>query len=104
MLRTIRDVLGDKGKVGLLTYVALTEIASDHKSDTFKVSHSEIALRGRISPASVKRILPIFQKMGLIRVQPNYINGIQTASTYTLVRGCPLAHSELPLAQIVKRK
>jgi DNA-binding MarR family transcriptional regulator len=84
-------------------YVALCEIASDKQSDKFDVSQSEIAHRAGLSVASVKRILPVFVRLGLIKIKRNSINGIETRSTYILVRGA-LAHSEPALAQELKIK
>jgi DNA-binding MarR family transcriptional regulator len=84
-------------------YLALAEIASDKRSDTFDASQSEIAHRAGLSVASVKRILPVFRRLGLIKIKRNSINGIETRSTYTLIRGA-LAHGELALAQEPKTK
>ena len=79
-------------------YLALAEIASDKQRETFDASQADIAHRAGLSVATVKRILPTFQKLGLIRVKRNSHNGIETRSTYTLIRGA-LAYHELTLAQ-----
>ncbi|HWX16594.1 MAG TPA: helix-turn-helix domain-containing protein [Chthoniobacterales bacterium] len=84
-------------------YLALSEIASDRQSETFDATQADIAHRAGLSVATVKRILPNFQKLGLIRVKRNSINGIETRSTYTLIRGA-LAHHEPALAHQPKTK
>ena len=105
-LRMINDVFSQKtgrAEAPRSLYVALCEIASDKQSDKFNVSQAEIAQRAAMSVASVKRILPILQRLGLIKIQRNSINGIEVQSTYTLIRGA-LAHHELPLAHQRKSK
>jgi hypothetical protein len=85
-------------------YLAVTEIASDKESDVFDASHEEIAHRAGVSPSSVKRILPVFRKLGLLKVKRNWINGLETRSTYTIIRGKTLAHHEPALGQPTKGK
>jgi hypothetical protein len=93
-LRMIGDVFSGKqaGPAARSIYAALCEIASDKQSDSFDVSQSEIAHRALVSVASVKRILPVFRRLRLVKIQRNSINGIETRSTYTLVRGAASSH------------
>lgn len=84
-------------------YLALGEIGSDRQSDTFDASQVDIAHRAGLSVATVKRILPTFQKLGLIQVKRNSINGIETRGTYTIIRGA-LAHHERALVHQPKTK
>jgi DNA-binding MarR family transcriptional regulator len=105
-LRMIADVFSEgTGSVNSARslYLALAEIASDKQRDRFDASQAEIAHRAGLSVASVKRILPVFRRLGLIKIKHNSTNGIQTRSTYTLIRGA-LAHGELALAQQPKTK
>jgi DNA-binding MarR family transcriptional regulator len=84
-------------------YLSLAEIASDKASDTFDASQADIGHRAGLSVATVKRILPLFRRLGLIKIKRNSINGIETRSTYTLIRTM-LAHHELALVQQPKTK
>lgn len=105
-LRMIGDVFEENtGSINAARsiYLGLAEIASDKASDTFDASQADIAHRAGLSLATVKRILPKFRQLGLIRVKRNSINGIETRSTYTLIRGT-LAHCEPTLAQQPKTK
>src|SRR5438445_5125340 len=84
-------------------YVALTEIAADRQSDRYAASQPEIAIRARLSVATVRRLLPVFNHLGLVKIEHNSIRGIQTASTYTIIRG-PLAHHERTPAHLLKTR
>ena len=84
-------------------YLSLAEIASDKASDTFDASQADIGHRAGLSVATVKRILPLFRTLGLIKIKRNSIRGIETRSTYTLIRTA-LAHHEPALAQQPKTK
>jgi len=84
-------------------YLALAEIGSDRQSDTFDVSQAAIAHRASLSVATVKRILPTLRQVGLVTIKRNFVNGIETRSTYRIIRGA-LAHHERALAQPPKTK
>jgi len=85
-------------------YLALAEIASDNeRDDRLEISQAAIARRAGLSVSTVKRILPVFARLGLVKIKRNSINGMETRSIYTLVRGA-LAHGELALAQAAKIK
>ena len=107
-LRMIADIFSQSA-IGISTnaarsiYLAVTEIVSDRESNVFDASHEEIAHRAGVSPSTAKRILPIFRKIGLLKIKRNWINGLETRSTYTLIRGA-LAHHEPPLGQTPKIK
>jgi hypothetical protein len=108
-LRMIGDVFSQKAgtsnsaRSARSLYLALCEIASDKQSDTYDESQPAIAVRAGLSVATVKRLLPIFGQLGLVKVKRNFINGMETSSTYTIIRG-PIAHHELALAQLPKTK
>ena len=97
-LRMINDVFSGKisgkqaGTTARSIYLALCEIASDKQKDRFDVSQAEIAHRALVSTASVKRTLPVFRRLGLVKIKRNSFNGIETRSTYTLVRGAASSH------------
>jgi DNA-binding MarR family transcriptional regulator len=78
-------------------YLALSEFASDRQSETFDATQADIAHRAGLSVATVKRILPTLRQVGLVTIKRNFIKGIETRSTYTIIRGA-LAHHELALA------
>ena len=84
-------------------YLALTQIASDKHSNTFDASHAVIAHRAGLSVATVRRVLPIFDDLGLVVIKRNYVNNIEQSSTYTLVRAS-LAHHELTPVLLPKTK
>jgi DNA-binding MarR family transcriptional regulator len=108
-LRMIGDVFTENTGLASIesarsTYLALAEIASDNeRDDNLDVSQHAIARRAGLSVSTVKRILPVFKRLGLIKIKPNSINGLQTRSTYTLIRGA-LAHCAPTLAQDAKTK
>jgi hypothetical protein len=68
-------------------YDALTEIASDKQSHTFTASYAMIAHMAMTSRRTVIRMMPLLAKLKLVDVRRNGRDGIQTASTYTLLRG-----------------
>ena len=84
-------------------YLALCEIASDRQSDRYNTSQPEIAIRAGLSVATVRRLLPVFKHLGLVKIERNSVHGIQTASTYTIIRG-PLAHHERTPAHLLKTR
>ena len=88
-LRMINDAdcLEGNGGNALAIYTALTWIASDHQRDNFSASRRHIAARAAVSVSTVKRILPKLQQLGLITIEPRYIDGIQTGNEYTIRRG-----------------
>ena len=100
-LRMIEDIFTENTGLGSLesarsVYLALCEIASDfERNDNLEISQEAIARRTGLARSTVQRILPVFARLGLIRIKGNAINGMRARSTYTLVRG------ELPLS--VKR-
>jgi len=85
-------------------YVALCEIASDkHRDGNLDPSQAEIAARAAVSLATVKRLLPILKKLGLVNIERRFEHGMERPSTYTIIRGeLPIAHKELALAHEAK--
>ena len=88
-LRTIRDVFENRSGLkssAIALYVALTEIASDYQSNTFTVSQTAIANRAGLTDRTLRSILPVFQQLGYVTVQRNYVDGLERQSTYCLNR------------------
>jgi hypothetical protein len=108
-LRMIGDVFSQKaGSINSACsarslYLAMCEIASDRQSDRYDESQPAIATRAGLSVATVKRILPVFRQLRLVKIKRNFINEMETSSTYTIIRG-PLAHHELAPAHLLKSK
>jgi hypothetical protein len=108
-LRMIGDVFSQKAasinsaSSARSLILALVEIASDRQSDKFDASQPEIAIRAGLSVSTVRRILPVFGQLGLVKIKRNSINGIETTSTYTIIRG-PLAHHERAPVHLLKSK
>jgi hypothetical protein len=77
-------------------YVAMTELASDHQSDTFTVSKALIAHKAGVSVKTVERLLNGFEQLALIRIDRNVVTAsagaIKSANTYTLL---PVRHSDV---------
>ena len=88
VLRTIREMFEQTGNAGsaLLVYHALTEIASDKQSDVFVTTCACIGQRAGLSARTVNRIIPVFERLGIIGIKRNKINGVNGPSTYTVVR------------------
>jgi hypothetical protein len=91
-LRLLEDIYSENtglgsGETARSVYLALAEIASDNQRDKFEVSQAAIARRACVCVSTVKLILSVFNKLGLVKVKPNSTNGMRTRSTYTLVRG-----------------
>jgi DNA-binding transcriptional regulator YhcF (GntR family) len=97
VLRMIREMFEATGNVGsaLLVYQALTEIASDMQSDIFLTTFTHIAQRAGISTRTVNRVIPTFEKLGIISVQRNKINGVKAPSTYTVIRDATPCHMDV---------
>jgi hypothetical protein len=72
----------------LLTYVALTEIASDLKAETFPASASYIASKAGLTRKTVMRRVEPLEKCGLIAVKRTKIPGSKQNATnqYTLLK------------------
>jgi hypothetical protein len=85
--RLIREVFDADGRQAsaLVLYAAMAEIASDEQSNTFTKSHDYIASLAGLTGKTSKRIMPIFEKIGIVHVQENASNGLQTPNTYTLL-------------------
>jgi hypothetical protein len=79
----------------LAIYMSLTHIASNEQSETFDATLDHIAEHAGSSGSTVKRVLKTFEAAGIVLVKPNYANGLQLPSTYTLLTGEPaVVHSE----------
>jgi DNA-binding MarR family transcriptional regulator len=108
-LRLLEDVYSENTGLGSLAsarliYLALAEIASDNeRDDNFQVSQAAIAQRASRSVSTVQRTLKVFKQLGLVKTRRNSINGIETRSTYTLVRGA-LGNHDIALRQTSKIK
>jgi len=108
-LRMIGDVFSQKpGSINSASsarslYLALTEIASDRQSDRYEASQPPIAVRAGLSVSTVRRLLPVFGQLGLVKIKRNSFNGIETTSTYTIIRG-PLVHHERAPVHLLKIK
>lgn len=89
--RRIRDAFDAAGSVAsaLSVYDALTEIASNEQSETFRAAHAYVAGLAGVSAPTVKRIFPVLREIGLIHVETP---ALRAPSVITL-----LAHHELAL-------
>jgi hypothetical protein len=89
ILRTIRDVFEKRTGLkssAIALYTALTEIASDYQSDTFTVNQTTIGNRAGLTDRTLRKILPIFQTLGVVTVKRNYVDGLERQTTYCLHR------------------
>src|SRR5262245_34323021 len=89
-LQMIRDYMEDRhghSAFALSTYVALTEFASDAKSETFTASINAIARRAGASYRTTWEILDRLEALGVIHVQHNTVEGTKghAPSTYTML-------------------
>jgi hypothetical protein len=105
-LRMIENIFTENAGLGSpesarSIYMALTEIASDfERDDNLEISQEAIARRACVCRATVNRVLPVFERVGLIKVKRNSVNGIKTQSTYTLVRGkIPMSNKRTTLSE-----
>lgn len=67
--------------------LALSEIASDKQSETFKASTSYIAQRAGVAVKTAARSIKTFRQLGFIHVRNRTANGLKIANEYTLIRG-----------------
>ena len=67
-LRMIRQSFESDTSSALLTYVALTEIASDEKSETFQASASYIGDKAKLSRRTITRLIKPLEKLKLIAI------------------------------------
>lgn len=72
-----------KPGTALLVYVALSRLASDHRADTFTVSHACIAGLTGLSARTVQRQLDELQREGLIDVETP---ALRAPCTYRLLK------------------
>jgi hypothetical protein len=86
-LRLIRQSFEGDTSSALLTYVALTEIASDQKSETFQASASYIASKAKLTSRTVTKFIEPLEKLKLIAVKRTKVPGTKAmaSNTYTLL-------------------
>lgn len=84
-LRKIRESCeGKKAACDVLAiYLALTEIASDRKTDRFIVDQLYLSEKAGMSLSTLKRHLPDLVSIGVVTITQNR-KGIKTQSTYEL--------------------
>ena len=87
-LETIRQSFEGDTASALATYLALTEIASDSKSETFQASANYIAGKAGLSGKTVERRIPSLEECGLIAIKRSKIPGkkARETNTYTLLK------------------
>lgn len=87
-LRMIRQSFEGDTPSALLTYVALTEIASDLKSETFQASASYIASKVKLTSRTVTKFIEPLEKLKLIAVRRTKVPGTKAmaSNTYTLLK------------------
>ena len=82
-IRYIRENVSDAETATLLTYYALTKIASDKENSSFEVNRGLIASETMLSLSSVKRALANLESLGVIEVERP--PGLRTKNRYTLL-------------------
>jgi DNA-binding Lrp family transcriptional regulator len=84
VLHRIRESLDAENAVasGLLVYVALTEIASDKRSNTFETTHSYIAMRSGLSQRTVQQRIKGLTDIGILKCT---VPDRRAPATYTLL-------------------
>ena len=82
-IRYIRENVTEAECATLLTYYALTKLASDNESSRFAVNRALIASEAMLSLSSVKRALSNLDNLGVIEVERP--NGLRTKNTYVLL-------------------
>ncbi len=87
-LRMIRQSFEGDTPSALLTYVALTEMASDLKSETFQASASYIASKVKLTSRTVTKFIEPLEKLKLIAVRRTKVPGTKAmaSNTYTLLK------------------
>lgn len=90
-LREIRKVFDQSGDVayGLAVYVALSEISSNHRSETFQVPCSEIQQRSGVSRRKIDGVLRRLESAKLVGVTANFVSSggkERLPNTYTLLQ------------------
>jgi DNA-binding MarR family transcriptional regulator len=87
-LEKIRRLFENDTASALLTYLALTEIASDAKAETFQASASHIASKAGLARKTVIRRVGPLEERGLIAVKRTKLPGrkASASNTYTLLK------------------
>jgi len=85
-LRLIRKSFEGDTTSALAVYVALTEIASDAKAETFPASAGYIANKAGVSRRTAIRFIKPFEHCGLIAVTRATQGTSHLPNTYTLLR------------------
>jgi len=87
-LEKIRQLFENDTASALSTYVALTEIASDAKSDTFPASASHIASKAGLARKTVIRRVGPLEEYGLISIKRTKLPGSKASASniYTLLK------------------
>lgn len=75
----------------LAVYLALTELATDFHSATFKIPISEIGRRAGLAYRATSAALGIIEQAGFIHCQNNFVGSgfLKASNTYTLLRHDP---------------
>ena len=102
-LQRIREALDASNTVasGIAVYVALTEVASDKRSETFQSTHAYLAGRSGTSRRTVLDRIKDLVEIGLIKV---VVPNLKAPSTFTLLHVTQPLHSDVkPLPSVVQR-
>jgi hypothetical protein len=88
--RKIRDAFDATNDVAsaLGVYDALTEIASDEQSETFKTAHAWIARMSGVSARTIQGRLKVFVELGLVAISTPKLREKSTYIMLTLSNGC----------------
>lgn len=102
-LHRIRESLDSENSVAsaLLVYVALTEVASDKRTNTFQTTHAFLGMRCGLAQRTVQARVKDLVSIGLLHVAHN-VEGGRGPSTYRLIteeQSLPHDVQPLPNAQ-----
>jgi hypothetical protein len=88
-LRAIRDGLDSdaSASTGILTYVALAEVASDMEGATFVTTHLWLAQKTALSSRTIRRRIHDLAGLGLIRVETPRLKAPSTYHLLTIGHG-----------------
>ncbi len=90
-LRRVREAFDESRDVSyaLAVYAALSEIASNNKSETFQVPCSEIEQKSGVSRRKIAGVLGKLQLAGLVAISANFVtpeSKERLPNTYTLLQ------------------
>lgn len=102
-LRKIREAFDAEKTVAsaIVVYVALTEIASDEKSEEFQTTHAWISQKSGVSPRTVQDRLTGLAEIGLVVISTP---ALKTPSTYRLLNVTDAPRDKQPLPNAPQRE